>query len=113
VLGQRLARLRRSGMTSRCRARLRSDEWWKRAQWALDAASEGRPHTRRRFGDKAIDELLVSTMAPTQDFAMLSTVVADRVGELLRDQILAWHTGAGAEPEAGPGMDSTPDGRGH
>lgn len=95
----------------------RSDRWWHRAQWALDAASEGRPHTRRRFGDRAIDELLVSKMAPTQDFTMFSTVVADRVGELLRDEIDEDPTLAEtSHPETGgeddPDVDATAGRRG-
>ncbi len=63
----------------------RADQWWKRAEWALDAASEGKPHVRQRFGDKAIDELLESKMAPTADLTMFDAVVAERYSGLVRE----------------------------
>ena len=63
----------------------RADQWWKRAEWALDTASEGNTRVRQRFGNKAIDELLESRMAPTADRTMFDAVVAERYSGLLRE----------------------------
>lgn len=85
----------------------RSEQWWKRAEWALDAASDDRPEIRRAFGNRTIDELLVSRMAPTQDFTMFSTVVADRLGGIVQDEIEGDPTVAART--AAPGTDQPAD----
>lgn len=92
----------------------RADQWWKRAEWALDAASEGRAHTRRRFGNKAIDELLVSRMAPTEDFTMFDAVVAERYADLVQEIALSDPT-VSPPPRASradPDVDGTQERRG-
>lgn len=86
----------------------RADQWWKRAEWALDAASEGKPHVRQRFGDKAIDELLESKMAPTADLTMFD---AERYSGLVRE--VAHGDPTVARPRnASPGMDDSQAGGG-
>ncbi|GGG68108.1 hypothetical protein GCM10011374_35510 [Kocuria dechangensis] len=89
----------------------RSEQWWKRAEWALDAASENKPEVRRTFGNRTIDQLLTSRLAPTQDFTMFRVVVADRYGSLLREEIGEDPAVAAVPDEAedtvDPGVDST------
>ncbi|MEX5259224.1 hypothetical protein [Kocuria sp. CPCC 205263] len=89
----------------------RADQWWKRAEWALDAASEGKPHVRQRFGDKAIDELLESRMAPTADLTMFDAVVAERYSGLVREVVHGDPTVARPR-SVSPGVDDSQAGGG-
>lgn len=85
--------------------------WWKRAEGALDAASEVNPRVRQRFGNTAIDELLGQGMAPTADLTVFDAVVAGRYPGLLREVVHGDPTVA-RPPGATPDVDGSRAGGG-
>jgi hypothetical protein len=65
-----------------------SDRWWKRAEWALDTATDG-DYTRRTVGMKALTELSELPMADADDRQLFNgLVVAVRDAEASRLPIL-------------------------
>lgn len=59
-------------------------EWWRRAQWAIDYASD-RDDERTRIGIRALDHLLVSDLATAEDIVLIRGIL-DAVIEGSRDR---------------------------
>jgi hypothetical protein len=59
----------------------RRDQWWKRAQWAIDSALNDADPQRRLAGLKVLVQLIGSDLATAEDAALMSSLA---VG--IRDQ---------------------------
>jgi hypothetical protein len=59
----------------------RRDQWWKRAQWAIDSALDGGDPHRRLAGLKVLVQLIGSDLATAEDADLMSALA---VG--IRDQ---------------------------
>lgn len=81
------------------RAWKNSDRWWKRAEWALDTATDG-DYGRRTVGMKALTELSDLPMADAEDRQLFSgLVVAVRDAEAARLPSLPEGQGPGQDPD--------------
>ncbi|ACL41816.1 hypothetical protein Achl_3863 [Pseudarthrobacter chlorophenolicus A6] len=52
----------------------RRDQWWKRAQWAIDAALDGGDPQRRLAGLKVLVQLIGSDLATAEDADLMSAL---------------------------------------
>lgn len=84
----------------------RRDQWWKRAQWAIDAALNDADPQRRLAGLKVMVDLIGSDLATTADADLMSNLA---VG--IQDQELEHDVGlrAGVRPNRSPDDAGTPD----
>ncbi|MCY1676684.1 hypothetical protein OVA06_18600 [Pseudarthrobacter sp. SL88] len=71
----------------------RRDQWWKRAQWAIDAALDGRDPQRRLAGLKVLVQLIGSDLATPEDADLMSALA---VG--IRDEEGSGRRGAAIPP---------------
>ncbi|MFI7496763.1 hypothetical protein ACH9D2_18835 [Kocuria sp. M4R2S49] len=60
-----------------------ADYWWKRAQWAMDSATDKDKPERIEFGKRAITHLLAKNKAPKRDIDLFTDVVTGRFGSQL------------------------------
>ncbi|MEX5307590.1 hypothetical protein RF644_17735 [Kocuria sp. CPCC 205258] len=60
----------------------RSDRWWKRAEWALNASVDPSPD-KRHLGKRAITALGELNMAPKDDLALFNRICAQDRGNTL------------------------------
>ncbi len=59
----------------------RRDQWWKRAQWAIDSALNDADPQRRLAGLKVLVQLIASDLATAEDAALMSSLAV-----AIRDQ---------------------------
>lgn len=81
----------------------RRDQWWKRAQWAIDHALDERSSNSRTAGLNALTMLGRSRLAGTEELELLDSLGIDELTGLAPADALA-HDGMEApEPEEGGG----------
>lgn len=93
----------------------KADQWWKRAEWALDTATadvdddvEPGEHTRRTMGLHAVRALGRMNLAPRKD-ALLFHELTEHAVYIEIDRIARRAKKAAATHEEGGGMDSFQD----
>lgn len=64
----------------------RRDQWWKRAEWALTAATEDVNYSRRLAGALALEELRTSRFAMMDDVRMIEQIGAQLIDEDIGDE---------------------------
>ena len=94
----------------------RSDQWWKRAEWALDAATAditddeaAQERNRRTLGLEAMEELAAKRMAPRKDeelFEVLTrhavSIQTERLARRARARSVARYLSATSRPTPEP-----------